>query len=1014
MKRFIAVVLTAVMVLGLAGSLPVRSEAAPAVSDAEWSDDFSADTIADYKTTGPDNGAWGNWHVSDGKLKVTGNQGANWWGTMLLLGNVSYKDFVMEFDANVGAGYGVVLRAQDDASTAGEGLNKWFSGNAYVIWHNRPVESDAAITVYDHNGSQTVVRAAQSAAAAGHVHWRIVAEGSDFVVDVTNADDGSAIASFSFSDSRYASGMVGFYNLTKEGLDTFAADNLKVTPINSTLFEDDFSDPDLGEYFTAGPDNGIWGSWAVADGRLQVTGNAGAQFWGTSILTNADYDNFIMEFDAPAVNTGYGVLLRAGDDGEGDKTGLNAWNSGDTYNLMHNLPVESNANIEVKKFTGSSETIGTLAGVGAMSAAHWKIAAWGDMIAFRVTDMNDASHSFEYIIKDSSYTAGHVGFYNLVDAGVTRLKVDNLTIKGYKAPDAQPEPVKKSLEWTDDFNHGKGGAYTAYGWWWNDYASSHSGTDYTGTLGNEGGDESGITYYYLKDYIFDDFTMEFDVVNVAAGAQYGVVLRAGNPGAGADQGDGYIVMYDGSWMFAGRIDGHFTQITNTPSRYAYNPGDNGITPTHWKVVVSGSLISVYLNGSDTAAIQVRDNTFTAGQVGFRALAPANAASSFVVDNLSIRGTGPATLVNAPVLKAERFTLTDGMGVNDIVDGFDAASMSYVMDELKWPGVYTVRFTAKGNCLFEDETDTRDLTFEVALDQDTGSDAYMIMNAEITDTVAAVIRVKLADGVADSYDSIVMSARVGSNEAEELAPESSESGYLTFRIREIYSQCMTDRITASVIGRKAGEADAVLCGITGGISVAEYCDLVAEQNPAADKLLAFMANMLSFGSECQKYAGYRTNDLAITGRTWAEGLTGTAAPASSDFEKTYTGNYTGSERISAVSLRIENKISVIFKAIAADPTGVKITVSGDGIDSAEYNLADLAAGADGRYVISVGRLGPDSYDSVITANLTKGAVLLQTVKYSVNTYCKNQVSDTALTSLLTAIYNYGLSAEALRS
>ena len=104
--------------LVISGYMEAEEPDVPANSSV-WQDDFSENTIDKYTVTGPDNGKFGDWKVVDGKLQVTGTQAASiWWTTSILLGNVSYGDFVMEFDADVSTGYGVFFRGTDDGKTA--------------------------------------------------------------------------------------------------------------------------------------------------------------------------------------------------------------------------------------------------------------------------------------------------------------------------------------------------------------------------------------------------------------------------------------------------------------------------------------------------------------------------------------------------------------------------------------------------------------------------------------------------------------------------------------------------------------------------------------------------------------------------------------------------------------------------------------------------------------------------------------------------------------------------------
>ena len=663
MKKAIAIVLSVVLCVQMLAGLTVSAKASPQneICNTAWVDDFSTDTISSYKNAGPDTGAWGNWHVADGKLKVRGNEGANWYGTTLLLKDKVYEDFIMEFDADVSAGYGVILRAQDDANTAGSGLNAWHSGDAYAIMHWAPVESYASVQILDFNGNPNgeVLADVGSIGAMTSVHWKIMAVEQDIIISITDNNNSDNKITYTLTNTRYDAGLIGFYNLTKDGVTTFLADNLSVTPINSTLYENDYSNTAIDEWFVAGPDNGAWGKWYVADGKLQVTGNPIANWWGTSILTDVKYDNFVMEFDAD-VSAGYGVFLRAQDSAAVEGAGLNTWHSGNVYAIMHWAPVESYASVQILDYNGTPDgkVLANAGQIGTMTSAHWKIVAWGNTISIKVTDNNDASNTLSYVLTDNTYGLGHIGFYNLTKEGVTSFKCDNLKVKGYTLPRIEPsrpqdpdapeiEEPKTEILWSDDMNGDKGENYQAYGLWWNDTVSAMTETDYTGVLGNEGGSGDGITYYYLNDYKFKDLVMEFDVISTAEKAQYGVVFRAGNPGPEADQGNGYTVMYDGNWVFVGKLDGSFQQITSDSSVYAYNPTDNGIEINHWKVVCVGNVIAVYFNESETPAIVVEDSIYTEGSVGFRTFAAENTAKNVVIDNLIVKGTGTCSVVETP-------------------------------------------------------------------------------------------------------------------------------------------------------------------------------------------------------------------------------------------------------------------------------------------------------------------------------------------------------------------------------
>ena len=665
MRRFVAMLLTFALCLPMTGQLAMTVAAASEekpqkeMCNTEWVDDFSTDTIAKYKVAGPDNGAWGNWQVVDGKMQVTGNAPAAWWGTSLLLKDVIYDNFVMEFDADVSAGYGVILRAQDDATTSGSGLNAWFGGNAYVIMHWAPIENNASVQILDYNGTDggEVLANVGSIGAMSSAHWKIIAEGNDIVINLTDNDNANNKITYTLSDTRYASGMLGFYNLTAGGVTSFKLDNLIIKgekvitdlpsitePETKVSWFDDMNSS-KGDEYTA---YGLWWNNAVSamtqTDYQGVLGNEGGSVDGITYyyLNNYKFDDLVMEFDvvSTASNAQYGVVLRAGNPGDGI-------DQGDGYTVMYDgdWVFAGKLDGQFTQITATPTDYIYNPNDHGVVITHWKIVCVGENIAVYF------NHSTEPAIwvTDSTYTSGSVGFRAFSPANtVNNVVIDNVSVKGTgtyddSKPEEPVEPLPPELEtyefeWTDDFESETYNAYLAYGRWWNNVTSEFNGKDYHNILANEGGIADGVCYYYLRKYKWIDFEMEFDVPSVDSTAQYGVVLRASTYSDAPDDCGGYTIMYDGNWIFVGKLNGSFVQVTNTSGAYAYNPSEHGITPEHWKVTCVGNTIQLYLNGSATPVISVNDSDFNCGYVGFRTFSKGGSHTNVVFDNLHIKGS----------------------------------------------------------------------------------------------------------------------------------------------------------------------------------------------------------------------------------------------------------------------------------------------------------------------------------------------------------------------------------------
>ena len=288
-------------------------------------------------------------------------------------------------------------------------------------------------------------------------------------------------------------------------------------------------------------------------------------------------------------------------------------------------------------------------------------------------------------------------------------------------------------------------------------------------------------------------------------------------------------------------------------------------------------------------------------------------------------------------------------------------------------------------------------------------ATLYMNAEISDMITAVFRAELKGTAAGQYDDIVLRASVGGSVLEDIAPEET-GGTLVFRIPDIYSQHMTDVIKADLIGIK-GSTQTVLAGITDGISIAGYCDLVAQNYSYDSELMAFAANMLRFGEACQRYTSYRTDDLACAGRSWVAENAVSAAPVSTaGLINELDPAYPGSDRIYAAGLSIADRISIYFNVYSLNTDGLTLSVSGAGTDISDKAVSELTKNGSS-YRVDLKKISPTEYDSAVTASLAKNGTVIQTVSYSVNAYCADNAKDSALTDLVSAIYDFGLAASA---
>lgn len=290
-------------------------------------------------------------------------------------------------------------------------------------------------------------------------------------------------------------------------------------------------------------------------------------------------------------------------------------------------------------------------------------------------------------------------------------------------------------------------------------------------------------------------------------------------------------------------------------------------------------------------------------------------------------------------------------------------------------------------------------------------AKLYMNAEITDIITIKFRAELTEEEAALYDDVKLRVGLGGTRTLDIEPITESDGSLSFYFTDIYSQYMTDKITASLFAVE-DEEEIVLVSNNTGISFEEYCDLLNTNFSYDSKLVRFMAEMLNFGAECQKIKGYKTDSLAGEDLAWVTG-TASASPVSpvADEELSVISDTSDSAKIKSASLNIANTIQIVFNVMAEDTEDLTISVSGDGINTVTNLAVSELSYAKGVYTLKLNRITPSYYNSVVTAQLRRGGNLIHTINYSVNTYCVRKVSTPSMTDIVSAIYNYGVAASA---
>jgi len=186
------------------------------------------------------------------------------------------------------------------------------------------------------------------------------------------------------------------------------------------------------------------------------------------------------------------------------------------------------------------------------------------------------------------------------------------------------------------------------------------------------------------------------------------------------------------------------------------------------------------------------------------------------------------------------------------------------------------------------------------------------------------------------------------------------------------------------------------------SVKQNAQALLTQSANDEKLVRLITDMLHYGAAAQKYRGYMLNDLATDG---VSGMMSELDPVFGKSDKNIVSeNAVDDVYFTQVGVRFENVNKLYVKLSSYE--GAKIIVKLDGNVVATYD--DITSDT-----VYTGAIFASNFSKVYTFELYDNDVLVQTLTYSISSYCNSmQTSANPNTRELTrTLYNYGCSASA---
>jgi len=191
----------------------------------------------------------------------------------------------------------------------------------------------------------------------------------------------------------------------------------------------------------------------------------------------------------------------------------------------------------------------------------------------------------------------------------------------------------------------------------------------------------------------------------------------------------------------------------------------------------------------------------------------------------------------------------------------------------------------------------------------------------------------------------------------------------------------------------------------GYSVKENAQAILNAYKDDTRLVNFISDMLRYGAACQIYIGYKTNELAT------DGVVGMSEesdkPIDSTDKKTVYEDAVNDVYFTSVGVWFDNVNKLYVKL--SSPVGARIVIKiGDRTVGVYENIESDT--------VYTGEIYASNFNEVYTFELYDNGVLVQTLYYSVSSYCNSLQNDqnVKISGLARALYNYGCSAAEWRS
>ena len=231
----------------------------------------------------------------------------------------------------------------------------------------------------------------------------------------------------------------------------------------------------------------------------------------------------------------------------------------------------------------------------------------------------------------------------------------------------------------------------------------------------------------------------------------------------------------------------------------------------------------------------------------------------------------------------------------------------------------------------------------------------------------------------------------------------KNGRYCFEFTHITPQFMGEPVDVTVTAQQSGYT---YSHANSGYSIRTYCvNMLARTDDPLLKTL--LSDLLTYGAAAQTYTGYKANALVTDGLD----LSPSTFTELSGLKEEFVGTADPDTFWKSASLTLCNNVDMNFCFVtdSIENLSVVLEINGRTETVADFTPVD---GEENIYRLTFHGILATEFDLPVSVSFYRdGAQVGDTLKYSVNTYiCRKQNdSDTALTTMVQALYNYGAAA-----